>query len=180
MIKIFQSLASRGRCRVRRRGSFDNSARCAMVFSGTPGCPVSGLAVPCQGEGVGGSFHFLLAGWVNVGGHETLISRVHLRRRFRAVAVVLSTRTMSARMGWDRRILHWLSLWVMTREAAWGSVSLGPQDHHGTYRQPREIRSHRQSWSTTKSLILPRSGMAGRAASCQPYSAEMGCRRIRF
>lgn len=29
--------------------------------------------------------------------------------------------------------------------------------------QPREIRSHRQSWTTTKSLILARFGMAGRA-----------------
>lgn len=96
------------------------------------------------------------------------------------MALVLSTRTMTARVSRDRRTLHWLSLWVMTREAASGSVSLGPQDHHGTYQQPREIRSHRQSWTTTKSLILARSGMAGRAASCQPYSAEMRCRRIRF
>lgn len=87
---------------------------------------------------------------------------------------------MSARMRWDRRTLHWLSLWVMTREAAPGSVSLEPQDHHSAFQQPREIRSNRQSWTTTKSPILARSGMAGRAASCQPYSAEMRCRRIRF
>lgn len=65
-------------------------------------------------------------------------------------------------------------------KAASESVSLVPQDHRGTYQQPREIRSHRQSWTTTKSLILTRSGMAGRAASCLPYSAEMRCRRIRF
>ena len=87
---------------------------------------------------------------------------------------------MSARNNWDRRTLQWLSLWVVARKAASGSVSLVLQDHHGTYQQPREIRSHRQSWTTTKALILARSGMAGRAASCQPYSAEMKCRRIRF
>lgn len=51
-----------------------------MVFSGTQGYPVSGLPVPCQGEGVGGSVRSLLAGWqgwASAGGHETLISRVH-------------------------------------------------------------------------------------------------------
>jgi hypothetical protein len=55
----------------------ENSARCAMVFSGTQGCPVSGLAVPCQGEGVSGFFRCLLADLVNVEEYETLISRVH-------------------------------------------------------------------------------------------------------
>lgn len=40
----------------------ENSARCAMVFSGIQGYPVSGLAVPCQGEGVSGPIRCLLAG----------------------------------------------------------------------------------------------------------------------